>query len=64
VADAVDNAVRREPERFETHIVQADGVPVALWHGDAGYENGDVERPGPRHRLWMLRDGWRFEDSR
>ena len=64
VADAVDNAVRREPERFETHIVQADGAPVALWHGDAGYENGDVERPGPRHRLWMLRDGWRFEDSR
>jgi 8-oxo-dGTP pyrophosphatase MutT (NUDIX family) len=64
VAAAVADATGREPERFETHIVQADGLPVALWHGDAGYESGEVDRPGPRHRLWMLPDGWRFEDSR
>ena len=64
VAAAVDDARRREPEKFETHIVQADGVPVAVWHGDPAYETGDINAPGPRHRLLMLPDGWRFEDTR
>jgi 8-oxo-dGTP pyrophosphatase MutT (NUDIX family) len=64
VASAVDAARRRDPEKFETHIVQADGVPVAVWHGDAACESGDINAPGTRHRLWMLKDGWKFEDSR
>ncbi len=55
-------AVRaRTPERFTTRIsVQSDG-PVALWHGDAGYEAGDAEVDGRRHRLSMAKRGWRYE---
>jgi hypothetical protein len=34
-----------------------------LYPGDAGYEAGDVERPGPRHRLWSLPAGYRYERS-
>ena len=32
-------------------------------HGDAGYDDGDATKPGPRHRLLMGEDGWRFERS-
>jgi hypothetical protein len=39
----------------------ADGGVVAMWHGDAGYETGDAEALGPRHRLWMVDAGWRYE---
>jgi hypothetical protein len=36
---------------------------VVLWHGDAGYGDGDANRPGARHRLWMVDTGWRYERS-
>lgn len=51
----------RPPEHFETRFAPVDGGAVALYHGDAGYEDLDPRRPGPRHRLWMLDDGWRYE---
>ncbi len=34
-----------------------------LYPGDAGYDDGDAERSGPRHRLWTHPDGWRYERS-
>ena len=58
-ADAI--ARRSEPQRFETHMYFPDGVPVAIWHDDVAYDSGDLHHPGPRHRLWMLPDGWRYE---
>src|SRR5262245_59505857 len=61
VAPALVAARARTPERFTTRIAKADGGVVALWHGDAGYEAGEAARPGPRHRLWMLDAGWRYE---
>ena len=49
-------------ERYLTAPTKIDGTPVLLWHGDAGYDGGDATREGPRHRLWMPRDGgWRYE---
>ena len=63
--DTVDQAVRlareSEPQRFETHMYFPDGVPVAVWHDDVAYDSGDLHHDGPRHRLWMLPDGWRYE---
>jgi 8-oxo-dGTP pyrophosphatase MutT (NUDIX family) len=53
-----------EPEFFETHIARVEGGIAALWEGDAGYESSDGDAPGPRHRLWMLPSGWRYERSR
>jgi 8-oxo-dGTP pyrophosphatase MutT (NUDIX family) len=37
-----------------------EGVCI-LYAGDAGYDEGAVERAGARHRLWMAPDGWRYE---
>ena len=46
---------------YATHIALDDGVPVSLWHGDAGYETHDASAPGSRHRLTLHEGGWRFE---
>ena len=57
----LDHLVGDGPEFFETHIASADDVMLALWEGDAGYDDTDPDRPGPRHRLAMAPDGWRYE---
>ncbi len=63
----VDSALatlrRRSPEEFLPRIERFDGGAASLYHGDAGYESGDIDAPGPRHRLWFLDDGWRYERS-
>jgi chromosome segregation ATPase len=51
----------RPPEHFATRFGGVEGGIVAMYHGDAGYDHDDPNRPGPRHRLWMLADGWRYE---
>jgi 8-oxo-dGTP pyrophosphatase MutT (NUDIX family) len=61
VAAAIADAQAREPEFFETHVARVEGGAAALWEGDAGYESLDGDAPGPRHRLWMLPTGWRYE---
>jgi hypothetical protein len=58
---ALANAREREVEHFITRVAVADGIRATLWHGDAGYHNGDASLPGPRHRLLMAEDGWRYE---
>ncbi len=63
VAAALEAARGAEPEHFSTHMVSHDGELVALWHGDAGYDDGDVQRPGARHRLRMSPGAWRYERS-
>lgn len=61
VASALDDVGQRTPERFATRIAVSQDGQMTLWHGDAGYETGDPDLPGPRHRLWMLPSGWRYE---
>ncbi len=41
---------------------QGDDV-VALYSGDAGYENSDANMPGRRHRCVMRPGEWRYERS-
>ena len=48
---------------FRPRICRADGGACSLYEGDAGYACGEADRPGPRHRLWMLDSGWRYERS-
>jgi 8-oxo-dGTP pyrophosphatase MutT (NUDIX family) len=62
-ADVCADAASREPEIFLTHIVRVDGGIASLWQGDAGYDDFDVEKPGPRNRLLMLDTGWVLETS-
>jgi len=63
VAEAISEAAAREPERFQTRVA-LDGsgrLAATMWAGDAGYADGDLERPGPRRRMWMAAGGWRVE---
>lgn len=61
-ADAVARA-RREPIAFySTRMLFRDEDMVALWAPDAAYDTGDLDRPGPRHRLLMASSGaWHLE---
>ena len=61
VEAALTLARGRTPEHYTTKIAEVEGGALGLWHGDAGYEDGDADKPGPRHRLWMVKDGYRFE---
>jgi 8-oxo-dGTP pyrophosphatase MutT (NUDIX family) len=63
VPHALEEVAGRPFVRYETHWSGVDGGAVAMWEGDAGYETSDPTLDGPRHRLWMLSDGWRVERS-
>jgi 8-oxo-dGTP pyrophosphatase MutT (NUDIX family) len=63
VAEAMSGLTDMTPEHFTTRFTTVDGGAVALYHGDSGYEDQVADRPGGRHRLWMLDSGWRYERS-
>ncbi len=54
----------QELPTFRPRVVRLDQGAVMLYPGDAGYEPVDADRPGPRHRLWALAEGWRYELDR
>jgi hypothetical protein len=61
----VDHALEviqaRTPERFQTVIGLSKVGPVAMWHGDAGYESADPAAQGNHHRLTMNKEaGWHY----
>jgi 8-oxo-dGTP pyrophosphatase MutT (NUDIX family) len=60
VAAALEAARAAVPEFFLTRIALVEGGAAALWQGDAGYDDGDALRPGPRHRLEMVGERWRY----
>ena len=59
--DALAVFARGPVETFEPRLFPIAGGAVTLYAGDAGYDAGELERPGPRHRLWIREDGWRYE---
>ena len=63
VADALATFACRPLETFEPRLVPVERGAVSLYAGDAAYADGELERPGPRHRLWMREDGWSYERS-
>ena len=48
-----------EAEFFRTQPATGERPRVLLWHGDAGYDDGDASRPGPRHRL-IMGERWEY----
>jgi 8-oxo-dGTP pyrophosphatase MutT (NUDIX family) len=48
-------------EQLLGRIQRVDGGRVALYAEDCGYETGQTDCEGPRHRIWMLDTGWRYE---
>jgi len=68
VGTALYEAGRRPPQQFATRFTADEGVGVALWEPDAAYppaedmEPGELDTAGPRHRLYMIPGGWRYEN--
>jgi len=62
-ADALTAFTRDPMETFEPRLHPIQGGAVTLYSGDAGYEDGDLERSGARHRLWIRDDGWQYVRS-
>ena len=54
-------AFTREPDIFEPKIIFAGKSFFSLYAGDAGFERGDKDCPGARHRLWSSEQGWHYE---
>lgn len=53
-----------EAKVYVTRVgVSAEGHRVSMWRGDAGHGTGDADTKGPRHRLVMAKDGFRFENT-
>ncbi len=61
VEAALAKAEAGEVEHFSTRMADDAGVLVALWAPDVGYEGGDLDADGTRHRLLMHRGPWVFE---
>ena len=61
VAAALAFVRGRDPDVFFPKLEKVEGDYCSLYQDDAGYETASVHVPGARHRLWMLRDGWRYE---
>ena len=61
VAAALAFVRDRDPDVFFPKLEKVEGGYCSLYQDDAGYETASVHVPGARHRLWMLRDGWRYE---
>lgn len=58
---ALSAAAAHRTRFFVPRLLRVPGGRCSLYQGDAGYADGDVDRPGPRHRLWMNRRPWRYE---
>jgi hypothetical protein len=61
VGAALDAIARQPFETFEPRLHMIPGGACTLYADDAGYEDGDVGRPGRRHRLVMVESGWHYE---
>jgi 8-oxo-dGTP pyrophosphatase MutT (NUDIX family) len=58
----VEVALRAVDHRvFEPRPRAVEGGTCSLYGGDSAYDGGELDVPGPRHRLWMLASGWRYE---
>jgi 8-oxo-dGTP pyrophosphatase MutT (NUDIX family) len=53
----------QEPEVFLPQHFQIPGGACTVYRGDASFDHDDIDRPGPRHRLYMIKGGWRYEHT-
>lgn len=64
VASLLDKLSSDPPRIYVTRIARrADGARVTMWTGDAGYDTGDADVLGTRHRLVMSEGGFVFENT-
>jgi 8-oxo-dGTP pyrophosphatase MutT (NUDIX family) len=47
---------------FRPRLSAIEGGTLSLYEGDVAYDGGDVDAPGPRHRLYATTNNdWRYE---
>ena len=61
VRDALAAVDTWPKEQMLGRILPVEGGRVALYAEDSGYASRTVHSAGPRHRVWMLDAGWRYE---
>lgn len=61
VAAALAALAARPVETYAPRLCAGTAGPCTVYAADAAYEDGDADRPGPRHRLWLLDSGWVYE---
>ena len=49
--------------RLCAEVRETDDGVVAIYQQDASHSGKPLNEPGPRHRLWMVRSGWRYEEA-
>jgi 8-oxo-dGTP pyrophosphatase MutT (NUDIX family) len=62
-ADALSWAGAQTPARYATRPATDGDAVVMVWEPDAGYGDGDLVRPGPRHRLYTREGTWHFQSA-
>jgi len=60
VEAALQGLQARVPQRYETRLIKGPHGLIALWEGDAGYASSDAGVPGARHRLEMIKGGYKY----
>ena len=48
---------------FRPRLARSAAGTFMLYPGDAGYESGDPDQPGARHRILALKQGWEYQRS-
>lgn len=63
VASALGFVAGRPDDVFLPRLVRIGDVTTSVYQADAAYDDGDLERPGPRHRMEMLAAGYRYDND-
>ena len=64
VTQALQHFQSVEPRYYETHLAKnSSGTRIAMWQGDAGYEDYDADTDGSTHRLVMHTGEFEFLHS-
>lgn len=61
VAQALAACRQRPVPEYMPRFCQTERGIVLLYEGDVGYDLGDPDGEGPRHRCYLLDEAWRYE---
>jgi 8-oxo-dGTP pyrophosphatase MutT (NUDIX family) len=61
VASALAHSAEAGPEEYVPRPRRIEGGFCSLYQQDAAYEGGPLDAPGPRHRLWVVEGGFRYD---
>ncbi len=60
VADALAAVAERPNEVFLPRLVKQGDLTFSVYQTDPAYQSGDLDAPGPRHRMQMLAAGYHY----